>query len=122
MWVRNGAVIEREFDLNFFKDLGYGFLHDFTNRGWLNLASFKAESVLTLCQEFMANIKHRPVIDKGKERMISWVRGKKLKVTPHTFANIYEIPRVENPEFELPDIGMPNLSTVSYELLLGDDI
>ena len=48
MWVRNGAVIEREFDLNFFKDLGYGFLHDFTNRGWLNLASFKAESVLTL--------------------------------------------------------------------------
>ena len=64
--VRNGAKIEREFDLNSFEDLGIGFLHDFTNRGWLNLASFKAELILTLCQEFMANIKHRPMTDKGK--------------------------------------------------------
>ena len=67
-------MIEREFDLNSFEDLGFGFLQNFMNREWLNLASFKAESILILCQEFMANIKHRPVTDKGKERMISWVR------------------------------------------------
>ena len=45
-----------------------------------------------------------------------------MKVTLDTFAKIYGISHVENPEFELPDIGMPDLSTISYELLLGDDI
>ena len=76
---------------------------------------FKAKSILTLCQEFMANIKHRPVTEKGKERLVSWVRGKKLKVTPNTFAKIFQIPREENPEFEFPDIGMPDLATVFHE-------
>ncbi|GFY87682.1 hypothetical protein Acr_05g0013210 [Actinidia rufa] len=114
VWVRNGEVIEREFDLNFFKDLGFGYLQNFTNRGWLNLASFKVESILNLCQEFMSNIKHRPVTQKGKERMISWVKGKKLRVTPNTFAEIFEIPRVENPEFEFLDVGMPDLPTISH--------
>ncbi|GFY91218.1 hypothetical protein Acr_07g0014140 [Actinidia rufa] len=52
----------------------------------------RAESILTLCQEFMANIKHRPVTDK-----------------------------VENPEFEFSDVGMPDLSTISHELLLEGD-
>ena len=76
MWVRNGAVIEREFDLNSFEDLGFGYLQNFTNQGWLNLASFKVESILTLCQEFMSNVKHKPVTKKGTKRMISWVMGK----------------------------------------------
>ena len=70
-----------------------------TNWGWLNLARFKAESILILCQEFMDNIKHRPMTEKGKERLISWVRGNKLRVTPDTFAEIFDISRVENPEF-----------------------
>ena len=82
---------------------------------------FKAESILTLCQEFMANIKHRPVTEKGKERLVNWVRGKKLKVTSNTFAEIFEIPREENPEFEFLDIRMPNLATISHELLLEGD-
>ena len=66
----------------------------------------------------MINIKHRSVTEKGKERLVSWVRGKKLKVTPDTFVEIFEIPREENPEFEFLDIGMPDLVTVSHELLL----
>ena len=82
-----------EFDLIYLKDIGIGYLQNFINQGWLNLASFKAESVLNLCQEFMANIKHRSVTDKSKQRMISWVRGKKLRVTSDTFDEIYGIPR-----------------------------
>ena len=62
----------------------------------------------------MTNIKHRSVTNKGKERMISWVRSKKLRVTPDTFAEIYGIPRIENPEFELRNVGMPDLPTVSH--------
>ncbi|GFS42928.1 hypothetical protein Acr_00g0082640 [Actinidia rufa] len=72
--------------------MGFGYLEDLTNWGWLNLASFKAESILTLCQEFMENIKHKSVIDK-----------------------------VKNPEFEFLDVGMPDLSIVSHELLLEGD-
>ena len=49
VWVKNGAVIEWEFDLNSFEELGFRYLQNFTNRGWLNLANFKAESILTLC-------------------------------------------------------------------------
>ncbi|GFY91121.1 hypothetical protein Acr_07g0013170 [Actinidia rufa] len=56
------------------------------------------ESILTLCQDFVANINHRPVTEKGKERLISWVR-----------------------EFEFLDFGMPDLLTIYHELLMGDD-
>ena len=79
---------------------------------------FKAKSILTLCQELMENIRYNPATKKDKERLTSWVRGKKLKVTPNTFAEVFRIPREENPEFKLLDIGMPNLATISHELLL----
>ena len=92
VWIRNGAVIERELDLVSLENIGFKYLQNFRTQGWINLTMFKAESILTLCQEFMANIKHRPVTEKGKERLVSWVRGKKLKVTPDTFAEIFEIP------------------------------
>ncbi|GFZ16781.1 hypothetical protein Acr_26g0000510 [Actinidia rufa] len=69
----------------------------------------------------MANIKDNPEIKKGKEKLCSWVRGKKLKVTPDTFTEIFKIPREENPEFEFPDVGMPDLAVVSQELLLEGD-
>ena len=82
---------------------------------------FKMESILTLCQEFMENIKHRPVTEKGREKLISWVRGKKLKVTPNTFAEIFGIPQKENPNFKFSDIGMPDLATISHKLLLEGD-
>ncbi|GFS40619.1 hypothetical protein Acr_00g0069550 [Actinidia rufa] len=73
-------------------------------------------------QEFMANIKYNPKTKKGKEILYSWVRGKKLKVTPDIFAEIYAIPREENPEFDFPDVGMPDVVVVSQKLLLeGDD-
>ncbi|GFS40703.1 hypothetical protein Acr_00g0069930 [Actinidia rufa] len=81
------------------------------NRVWV-------ESILTLCQEFMTNIRYNPVTKKGKERLTSWVRGKKLKVTPDTFAEIFQIPREENLEFELLDIGMLDLAIIFHELLL----
>ncbi|GFY91429.1 hypothetical protein Acr_07g0016250 [Actinidia rufa] len=55
---------------------------------------------------------------QDKERLISWALGKKLKITPDTFAEIFQIPREENPEFELLDIGMPDLATIFHELLL----
>ena len=61
VWARNGAVIEREIDLVTLEDIGIGYLQDFTNRGWISLTIFKAESILTLYQEFMENIKHRLV-------------------------------------------------------------
>ena len=47
----------------------------------ISLTIFKAESIFTLCQEFMANINHKPVTEKGKERLISWVNGKKIRVS-----------------------------------------
>ena len=62
------AVIEKEFELNSFEELGFGYFHEFVNWGWLTLASFKADSILTLCQEFMSNIKHKPIIKKGREK------------------------------------------------------
>ncbi|GFZ16827.1 hypothetical protein Acr_26g0000970 [Actinidia rufa] len=83
---------------------------------------FKAESIITLCQEFMSNIKHKPVTEKGKEKMISWVRGKKLKMTSYSFDEIFGIPCVENPEFEFSDVGIPDLDAISRELLSTDDI
>ncbi|GFZ12042.1 hypothetical protein Acr_23g0004270 [Actinidia rufa] len=45
-------------------------------------------------------------------------KGKKLKVTLNTFAEIFKIPLGENPEFEFPDVGMPDLAVISHELLL----
>ncbi|GFS36154.1 hypothetical protein Acr_00g0044390 [Actinidia rufa] len=68
-----------------------------------------------------ANIKHEPETEQGKEKLCNWVRGKKLKVTPDTFAEIFEIPREENPEFAFPNVGMPDLAVVSQELLLEGD-
>ena len=44
-----------------------------------------------------------------------------MKVTPNTFAEIYGIPHVKNPEFELSDVGILDLPTVSHELLLAGD-
>ncbi|GFY97576.1 hypothetical protein Acr_12g0001170 [Actinidia rufa] len=61
--------------------------------------------------EIGANRGDRPwgsVIEKGKEKMISWVRGKKVVVTPNTFAEIFDIPHVENPDFAFPDVRMQN--------------
>ncbi|GFZ14647.1 hypothetical protein Acr_24g0008370 [Actinidia rufa] len=104
------------------ENTGIKFVQNFTSRGWINLTKFKVESVLTLCQEFMANIKDNQKTKKGKEKLCSWVRGKKLKVTPNTFADIFEIPREENPDFEFPDVEMPNLAMVSQELLLEGDV
>ena len=49
-------MIEIELGLVFLEDIGFGYLQDFTNRGWINLTIFKAELILTLYQEFMANI------------------------------------------------------------------
>ncbi|GFZ14661.1 hypothetical protein Acr_24g0008510 [Actinidia rufa] len=122
VWIRNGAVLERKLNLVALENSGISFVQNFTTKGWINLAKFKAESVLTLCQEFMANIKHEPETEQGKEKLCSWVRGKKIKVTPDTFANIFEIPREENPEFAFPNVGMPDLAVVvSQELLMEGD-
>ncbi|GFZ14636.1 hypothetical protein Acr_24g0008260 [Actinidia rufa] len=121
VWIRNGAVLERKLNLVALENTGISFVQNFTTRGWINLAKFKAESVLTLCQEFMANIKHELETEQGKEKLCSWVRGKKLKVTPDTFAEIFKIPREENPEFAFPNVGMPDLAVVSHELLLEGD-
>ena len=53
----------------------------------------------------MENIKHNSETEKGKEKLCSWVRGKKLKVTPDTFVEIFEIPREDNSEFEFLNMG-----------------
>ncbi|GFY88798.1 hypothetical protein Acr_06g0007380 [Actinidia rufa] len=87
----------------------------------VNLTKFKADSILALCQEFMANIKHEPVTKQDKKILCSWARGKKLKVAPDTFAEIFEIPQEENPKFAFPNVGMPYLAVVSQELLLEGD-
>ncbi|GFS44270.1 hypothetical protein Acr_00g0089480 [Actinidia rufa] len=121
VWIRNGAVLKRKLNLVALENSGISFVQNFTTRGWINLAKFKAELVLTLCQEFMANIKHEPETEQGKEKLCSWVREKKIKVTPDTFADIFEIPREENPEFAFPNVGMPDLAVVSQELLLEGD-
>ncbi|GFS40604.1 hypothetical protein Acr_00g0069500 [Actinidia rufa] len=91
VWVRNGAVIERKLNVVALENTGIRFVQNFTSRGWINLTKFKAESVLTLCQEFMENIKYNPETEK------------------------------DNPEFEFPDVGMPDLAVVSQELLLEGD-
>ncbi|GFY81041.1 hypothetical protein Acr_01g0008500 [Actinidia rufa] len=121
VWIRNGAVLERKLNLVAFENIGISFVQNFTTRGLINLTKFKAESVLTLCQEFMANIKHEPETEQGKEKLCSWVRGKKLNMTPDTFAEIFEIPREEKPEFAFSNVGMPDLAVVSQELLLEGD-
>ena len=68
----------------------------------------------------MSNIKHKPIIKKGKEKLISWVRRNKLIVTPNTFTKIFDIPRIENPDFDFPNVGMPDLPTISRKMLLVD--
>ena len=49
VWIRNGAVIERELDLVSLENIGFEYLQNFMTRGWINLTMFKAESILTLC-------------------------------------------------------------------------
>ncbi|GFY97631.1 hypothetical protein Acr_12g0001720 [Actinidia rufa] len=66
----------------------------------------------------MENIKYNPETKKGKEKLCSWVQGKKLKVTLDAFAEIFEIPREDNPEFEFPNVGMLDIAVVSQKLLL----
>ena len=68
IWVENGAVIEREIRLNAFDDFAWE--KEFVNRGWLGLASFKKECVVTLCAEFMENISSS-VAKKGSEHIMS---------------------------------------------------
>ena len=68
----------------------------------------------------MSKIKHKSIIEKGKEKMISWVRGKKLVVTPNTFTKIFDIPWDENLDFSIPDVGMPNLSAISSRIAFGE--
>ncbi|GFS38127.1 hypothetical protein Acr_00g0055870 [Actinidia rufa] len=91
VWVRNEAVLERKLNLVALENTGISFVQNFTTRGW------------------------------GKEKLCSWVRGKKLKVTPDTFVEIFEIPREENPEFAFPNVRMLDLAVVSQELLLEGD-
>ncbi|GFZ19877.1 hypothetical protein Acr_28g0005820 [Actinidia rufa] len=69
----------------------------------------------------MANIKYNSETKKGKEKLCSWVQGKKLKATLDTFAEILEIPREDNPKFKFSNVGMPDLAVVSQELLLEVD-
>ncbi|GFS29013.1 hypothetical protein Acr_00g0004980 [Actinidia rufa] len=68
VWVRNGAVIERKLNLVMLQNSGIELP---TSRGWISLTMFKVESILTLYQEFMANIKYNSVTEKGKERLTS---------------------------------------------------
>ena len=121
VWIRNGTVIERKLNVVALKNTCIRFVQNFSSRGWINLTKFKVESVLTLCQEFMENINYSPKIKKGKQKLCSCVRGKKMKVTLDTFAEIFEIPREDNPECEFSDVGMPDLAMVSQELLLEGD-
>ncbi|GFZ05177.1 hypothetical protein Acr_17g0007490 [Actinidia rufa] len=121
VWVKNGAVIERKLNITALENAGIRWVQNLTTRGWIDLTRFKAESILTLCQEFMANIKYNPETEKGKEKLYSWVKGKKLKVTPDTFAEIYAIPREENPEFDFLDVGLLDVAAISHELLLEGD-
>ena len=75
VWVLNGAVIEREIRLNAFRTLEWD--REFANRGWLELASYKGECILTLCAEFMANISSL-IAEQGREQIKTWVRGKEI--------------------------------------------
>ncbi|GFS38041.1 hypothetical protein Acr_00g0055320 [Actinidia rufa] len=121
VWVWNGAVIDRKLNRVALENASIKWVQIFTTRRWIELTRFKAESILTLCQEFMANIKYNLETEKGKEKLYSWVRGKNLKVTLDTFVEIYAILREENPEFDFPDLGMPDVAVVSHELLLEGD-
>ena len=114
VWVQNGVVIEREITLSAFRDFAWE--KEFADKGWLGLASFKGECVVTLCAEFMANISS-PVAEKGNEKIVSWIRGKEIILTPDTFAHYFRLRRVESPDFEYPDLGAPHLSVICNELL-----
>lgn len=117
-WVNYGAVIERGLKLRTFHPQ---LLEDeFTRRGWLGLASFRGECILTLCAEFMSNIS-APVTEKGSEVIRSWVRGKEIILTPDTFARYFGLRRVENPEFDYPAIGAPPVSVLCEVLLNADE-
>ncbi|GFY97534.1 hypothetical protein Acr_12g0000750 [Actinidia rufa] len=68
VWDQNGAVIERELDLVTLENSGIEFLQNFMRRGWISLTMFKAESILTICQEFMTDIKYKPKSFKFREK------------------------------------------------------
>ncbi|GFY95309.1 hypothetical protein Acr_10g0006940 [Actinidia rufa] len=76
VWVQNGAVIEQELDLVTLENAGIKLLQNFMSKGWISLTMFKAESILTLCQEFMVNIKCKSATERGKERArLLWAIG-----------------------------------------------
>ncbi|PSS08284.1 TRNA modification GTPase [Actinidia chinensis var. chinensis] len=65
VWVQNGVVIERKLNIVALENTIIRFVQNFVSRGSINLMKFKADSILTLCQEFMANIKDNPETEKG---------------------------------------------------------
>ncbi|GFZ05176.1 hypothetical protein Acr_17g0007480 [Actinidia rufa] len=73
-WVKNGAVIERKLNIAALENAGIKWVQNFTTRGWIDLTRLKAESILTLGQEFMANIKYNPETKKGKEKLSARVK------------------------------------------------
>ncbi|GFY86447.1 RING/U-box superfamily protein [Actinidia rufa] len=64
VWVRNGAMIKRKLNIVARENAGIMWVQNFTTRGWIELTRFKTELILTLCQEFMANIKYNPETEK----------------------------------------------------------
>ncbi|GFS35097.1 hypothetical protein Acr_00g0037810 [Actinidia rufa] len=108
-WVQNRAVIEKEIRLNDFGEFTWE--KEFADRGWLGLASFNGECVVTLYAEFMENISS-PIDEKGNTKIVSWVQGKEIILTPDSFAHYFRLRQVENPNFEYPDVGVPPLSNI----------
>ncbi|GFZ16815.1 hypothetical protein Acr_26g0000850 [Actinidia rufa] len=114
IWVNNGVVIDRGIRLNAFRSSELE--KEFTKRGWLGLAKFQGECILTLCAEFMSNISTL-VAEKGSELIKSWVRGKEIILTPDTFVRYFGLRRVANPEFDYPNVGAPPVPVLCEVLL-----
>ncbi|GFY91301.1 hypothetical protein Acr_07g0014970 [Actinidia rufa] len=55
--------------------------------------------------------------EKGSKLIKSWVRGKKIILTPDTFVRYFGLRRVANPEFDYPNVGAPLVSVLCEELL-----
>ena len=95
VFTKRGVVCARSIDPKSFRGPPFDWAGEIERRGWGRYAGYSGVAIGALCREFMANI-HTVDDTPGKEKLESWVRGTPIILTPNTFVQIYDVPKVEN--------------------------
>ena len=71
-------------------------------QGWTEMVEDHHPAIEELVRDFYTNLRQRV-----GDSFLTWVRGKKIHVTPDLINTIIGVPRVRNPEFPWPVDHLP---------------